>query len=86
MPVLRIGLRPNPFPHFYKDLPVNTRSSVSLIQRTVSMLCGNICSFSYCLVIQEDLNSLGQCEADCQMKFGVVKCVSMRLPRHQHHM
>ena len=34
---------------------------------------------------QEDLTSLGQWEADWQMKFNVAKCHSMRVTRHQHH-
>ena len=32
-----------------------------------------------------DLTSLGQWEADWQMKFNVAKCHSMRVTRHQHH-
>ena len=35
--------------------------------------------------MQEDLTSLGQWEADWQMKFNVAKCHSMRVTRHQHH-
>ena len=38
-----------------------------------------------CLTLQEDLTSLGQWEADWQMKFNVAKCHSMRVTRHQHH-
>ena len=37
------------------------------------------------MTLQEDLTSLGQWEADWQMKFNVVKCHSMRVTRHQHH-
>ena len=37
------------------------------------------------MTLQEDLTSLGQCEADWQMKFNVAKCHSMRVTRHQHH-
>ena len=35
--------------------------------------------------MQEDLTSLGQWEADWQMKFNVAKCHSMRVTQHQHH-
>ena len=35
--------------------------------------------------MQEDLISLGQWDADWQMKFNVAKCHSMRVTRHQHH-
>ena len=35
--------------------------------------------------MQEDLTSLGQWEADWQMKFAVTKCHSMRVTRHLHH-
>ena len=35
--------------------------------------------------MQENLTSLGQCEADWQMKFNLAKCHSMRETRHQHH-
>ena len=37
------------------------------------------------MTLQEDLTSLGQWEADWQMKFNVAKCHSMRVTRHQHH-
>ena len=37
------------------------------------------------MTLQEYLNSLGQWEADWQMKFNVAKCHSMRVTRHQHH-
>ena len=37
------------------------------------------------MALQEDLTSLGQWEADGQMKFNVAKCHSMRVTRHQHH-
>ena len=33
----------------------------------------------------QDLTSLGQWEADWQMKFNVAKCHSMRVTWHQHH-
>ena len=35
--------------------------------------------------MQKDLTSLGQWEADWQIKFNVAKCHSMRVTRHQHH-
>ena len=35
--------------------------------------------------MQENLTSLGQWEANWQMKFSVAKCHSMRVTRHQHH-
>ena len=35
--------------------------------------------------LQKDLTSLGQWEADWQMKFNIAKCHSMRVTRHQHH-
>ena len=38
-----------------------------------------------CLTLQEDLTSLGQWEANWQMKFNVAKCHSMRVNQHQHH-
>ena len=37
------------------------------------------------MALQEDLTSLGQWEADWQMKFNVAKCHSMSVTRHQHH-
>ena len=37
------------------------------------------------MALQEDLTSLGQREADRQMKFNVAKCHSTRVTRHQHH-
>ena len=49
------------------------------------VLYRNICSFQVCFILQEDLTSLGQWEADWQMKFNVAKCHSMRVTRHQHH-
>ena len=38
-----------------------------------------------CLILQEDLDSLGLWEADWQMKFNVAKCHSMRVTRHYSH-
>ena len=42
-------------------------------------------SLQDCLALQEDLTSLGQWEADWQMKFNVAKCHSMRVTQHQHN-
>ena len=49
------------------------------------VLYRNIHSIQDCLTLQEDLTSLGQREADWQMKFNVAKCHSMRMTRHQQH-
>ena len=49
------------------------------------VLYRNIHSLQDCLILQEDLTSLGQWEADWQMKFGVAKCHSLTVTRHQHH-
>ena len=38
-----------------------------------------------CFILQEDLTSLGQWEADWQMKLNMAKCHSMRVTWHQHH-
>ena len=49
------------------------------------VLYRNIYSIRDCLTLQEDLTSLGQWEADWQIKFNEAKCHSMRVTRHQHH-
>ena len=67
---------------FINDQPV--RSSVHLFADNC-VLYRNIHSLQDCLTLQEDLNSLGQWEADWQMKFNIAKCHSMRVTRHQHH-
>ena len=54
-------------------------------QTTVSCIYRNIHSFQDCLILQEDLTSLKQWEADWQMKLNVAKCHRMRATRHQHH-
>ena len=54
-------------------------------QTTVSCIGRNIHSHQDCLILQDDLTSLGQWEADWQTKFNVAKCHSMRVTRHQHH-
>ena len=77
-------LGPVLFKIFIKDLPDNIRSSVCLFADDC-VLYRNIHSLQDCLTLQEDLTSLGQWEADWQMKFNVAKCHSMRVTRHQHH-
>ena len=69
---------------FINDLLDNIRSSVRLFADD-SVLYRNIHSLQDCLALQEDLTSLGQWEADWQMKFNAAKCHSMRVTRHQHH-
>ena len=69
---------------FINDMPDNIRSSVCLLADDC-VLYRNIHSLQDCLTLQEDLTSLGQWEADWQMKFNVAKCHSMRVTRHQHH-
>ena len=69
---------------FINDLLDNIRSSVRLFADDC-VLYRNIHSGQDCLALQEDLTSLGQWEADWQMKFYVAKCHSMRVTRHQHH-
>ena len=68
---------------FINDLPDNIRSSVHLFADDC-VLYRNIHSLQDCLILQEDLTSLGQWEADWQMKFIVGKCHSTRVTRHQH--
>ena len=69
---------------FINDLPDNIRSSVRLFADDC-VLYRNIHSLQDCLTLQEDLTSLGQWEANWQMKFNVAKCHSMRVTQHQHH-
>ena len=69
---------------FINDLPDNIRSSVHLFADDC-VLYRNIHSLQDCLTLQEDLTSLGQWEADWQMKFNVANCHSMRVTRHQYH-
>ena len=65
-------------------MPDNIRSSIRLFADDF-VLYKNVHSLQYCLILQEDLTSLGQWEADWQMKFNIAKCHSMRVTRHQHH-
>ena len=60
------------------------RSSVCLYADD-GILYSNIHSLQDCLILQEDLTSLGQWEADWQMKLNVAKCHSTRVTWHQHH-
>ena len=69
---------------FINDLPDYIRSSVRLFADDC-VLYRNIHSLQDCLILQEDLTSLGQWKADWQMKFNVAKCHSMRVTRYQHH-
>ena len=69
---------------FINDLPDNIRSSVCLLADDC-VLYRNIHSIQDCFILQEDLTSLGQWEADGQIKFTVAKCHSMRVTGHQHH-
>ena len=66
---------------FINDLPENIRSSVRLFADDC-VLYRNIESPTDCQILQDDLNSLAQWEADWQMKFHVAKCDSMRVTRH----
>ena len=69
---------------FINDLLDNIRSSVWLFPDDC-VLYRNIHSLQDCLILQEDLTSLGQWEADWQRKFNVAKCHSMRVTQPQHH-
>ena len=66
---------------FINDLPENIRSSVRLFADDC-VLYRNVESPTDCQILQDDLNSLAQWEADWQMKFNVAKCHSMRVTRH----
>ena len=69
---------------FINDLPDNIKSSVRLFADDC-VLYRNIHSLQDCLILQEDLDSLGLWEAEWQMKFNVAKCHSMRVTRHYSH-
>ena len=69
---------------FINDLPDNIKSSVRLLADDC-VLYRNIHSLQDCLILQEDLDSLGLWEDDWQMKFNVAKCHSMRVTRHYSH-
>ena len=61
---------------FINDLLDNIRCSVRLFADDC-VLYRNIHSLQDCLILQEELTSLGQWEADWQMKFNIAKCHSM---------
>ena len=69
---------------FTNDLPDNIKSSVRLFADDC-VLYRNIHSLQDCLILQEDLDSLGLWEANWQMKFNVAKCHSMRVTLHYSH-
>ena len=69
---------------FINDMPDNIRSPVCLFADDC-VLYRNIHSLQDCLTLQEDLTSLGQWDADKQMKLNEAKCHSIRVTRHQHH-
>ena len=60
---------------FINDLPDNIKSSVRLFADDC-VLYRNIHSLQDCLILQEDLDSLGLWEVDWHMKFNVAKCHS----------
>ena len=68
----------------FKDVSYRISFSVRLFADDC-VLYRNKYSIHYCLTLKEDLTSLGQWEADWQMKFNVAKCHSMRVTWHQHH-
>ena len=70
--------------NFINDLQDNIMSSVRLLADDC-VLYRNIHSLQDCLILQEDLDSLGLWEAEWQMKFNVAKCHSMRVTRHYSH-
>ena len=69
---------------FINDLPDNIKSSVRLFADDC-VLYRNVHSLQDCLILQEDLDSLGLWEANWQMKFNVAKCHSMRVTLHYSH-
>ena len=66
---------------FIYDLPDNIRSSVRLFADDC-VLYRNIKSPIDCKILEDDLKSLVQWETDCQTKFNVAKCHSLRVTRH----
>ena len=69
---------------FINDLPDDIKSSVRLFADDC-VLYRNIHSIQDCLILEEDLDSLGLWEAEWQIKFNVAKCHSMRVTRHYSH-
>ena len=74
-------LGPILFLTFINDQPDKIRSSVHLFQDDY-VLYRNIYSIQDCFILQEDLTSLGQWEANWHKKFNVAKCHSLRVTRH----
>ena len=66
---------------FINDLPDYIRSSVRLFADDC-VLYRNINSPIDCQILPDDLNSLAKWKTECQMKFNVAKCHSMRVTRH----
>ena len=66
---------------FINELPDNIRSSVRLFADDC-VLYRNIHSLQDCLTLHEDLTSLGQWEADWQMKFNVAKFENVQSAKH----
>ena len=75
-------LRPILFLIFINDIPDNIKHCLFADH---CVLYRNMHSLQDCLILQEDLDSLALWEADCQMKFNVAKCHSMRVTRHYSH-
>ena len=66
---------------YINDLPDNIRSSVHMFAGEC-VLYMNIHSLQDCLILQEDLTSLGQWEAYWQMKFIAIDCMFGGQPNH----
>ena len=77
-----VGPRTDPFSNFHK---MTYWIILSLLFVDDCVLYRNIHSLQDCLILQEDLDSLGLWEAEWQMIFNVVKCHSMRVTRHYSH-
>ena len=69
---------------FINDLQDKIKSSVRLFVDDCILYRTNY-SLQECLILQEDLDSLGLREAKWQKKFNVAKCHSMRVTRHYSH-
>ena len=66
---------------FINNLLENIRSYVRIFADDC-VLYRNMKSPMDCQILQDDLNSLSQWETDCQMKFNIARCHSMRVTRH----
>ena len=69
---------------FINDLTDKIKSTVHLFADDC-VLYRNIHSLQDCLILQDDLDSLGLWEAEWQMIFNVAKCHSIRVTRHYSH-